>query len=87
MDDFFPLTPALSPDGGEGAGTTGAFGSRTHFRLLLPLGGEGRDEGRARQSRTVFNYRLAPGVDAVGGRQAHYRAVPLLATDTILRNT
>jgi len=41
-----PLTPTLSPDG-EGAGTPRAFVSRMRFRLLLPLGGEGREEGVA----------------------------------------
>jgi hypothetical protein len=42
-----PLTPTLFPDGGEGAGAPGAFVSRLRFRPLLPLGGEGWDEGVA----------------------------------------
>ena len=43
-----PLTATLSPDGGEGAGTLWASVSPVRFKLLLPLGGEGRDEGVAR---------------------------------------
>ena len=44
------VTWASPSRGGEGAGAPCAFVSDTRFRLLPPLGGEGRDEGVARHT-------------------------------------
>src|SRR5206468_305511 len=73
-----PLTPALSPDGGEGAGARWAFASRARFRLLLPLGGEGRDEGvgrhrKRRQLQVWAACPLTPALSPDGGEGAEAR--------------